>query len=949
MNEDELSILGPYLTTGSPATSGEWRMHCPFHGEDINPSASLNMGKRVWSCRKCMESGTLSDLIKRVRSIPEANRRKGGAKIYDLKSKESASESSDAEYIHEGLVQMWHENLMDDSAKLAALINKRGLTLETIRRFSIGWSVVKKDRLSRRRYSIPVYDKNGELVNIRYYSMAPTAKHKIVNAKGHGSPPRLYPFHSLEAQEILVVEGEWDALIGCQNGFSAITGTHGARTWYHGFTEHFRGKDVYLCYDNDEEGDKGSQIAANVLKEVANSVRILSPLSSAEGSDLTDYFLNGGTAERLREEMESGRLVVNVGDRTKGDVLSVNVSQSVSSPYIGHPLQLDVSIVGRIDPPFDIPREIHLQCPISMGAKCQHCQMAEWTGYQEVEFENFDDKDVAMFTSIMTGNKGERDGALRKRLGIWPRCPVLEEKVVSHFVGEELYIQSAADRVAMEETDRSKRRVFFVSDKKLPVRINTSASLTGLNVVNSQTGRMDFVSWDLHEAITNIDTFTITPELRKSLEIFQPRRGQRPLSKCREIAFDLSRNVTSIWDRERMHMLIDLTWHSLLQFSFHGVLEDRGWLETLIVGDTRTGKSQAAQRLSEHYQSGRIINCERTSVAGLIGGVNKIGDRHVITWGDIPLQDRRLVILDEASGLSHEMIAQMSDVRTRGIAQIVKIETSETTARCRMIWISNPRPGREGPRLSYRNILGINMVQELIGNPEDIARFDLAMSVSSDDVPDVNDLRDPVPHVYTSELCHELIVWAWSRKPGDLVWQTGVEDFVLHEARRLGGLYEPSPPLIQSTDVRKKIARIAVAIAARTFSTDEIGEKVIVRKVHVEDAVSFIDKLYSYERFGYRQISNDLRTNRTKARKSRKEIVYWLKTEEGHNALEFLFDQNQASFRPTDLNEVFASKYEGEDALRRLLSAKMLRRRKSQLEMEPELLDILRELRNGKG
>jgi hypothetical protein len=71
----------------------------------------------------------------------------------------------------------------------------------------------------------------------------------------------------------------------------------------------------------------------------------------------------------------------------------------------------------------------------------------------------------------------------------------------------------------------------------------------------------------------------------------------------------------------------------------------------------------------------------------------------------------------------------MSSVRSSGVAELTKIQQERTWARTRIIWMSNPRDGKMSDK-TY----GVQQIQPLIGNPEDIARFDLAMSVQAGDV-----------------------------------------------------------------------------------------------------------------------------------------------------------------------------------------------------------------------
>jgi hypothetical protein len=273
---------------------------------------------------------------------------------------------------------------------------------------------------------------------------------------------------------------------------------------------------------------------------------------------------------------------------------------------------------------------------------------------------------------------------------------------------------------------------------------------------------------------------------------------------------------------------------------------------------------------------------------------------------------------------------------------LTKVERHQTKARCRLIWISNPRKSKFVDEKKYD---GIDLLEDLIGNPEDIARFDFAMSVSQSDVKssDINSFeRDKVPHVYTGDLCRELIVWAWSRKPDQIDWEDDAYRKVYAGAEWLGKRYVDHPPLIQTTNVREKIARVAVALAARTFSSDETGERIVVKLAHVVDAVKFLDELYSYDNFGYLRLSQRQHRNYRLAAKNRTVMKAWLLT--NPRLVEFLLDR-RGSFRAQDLEEMAnLQRDEVQTSLGKLADAKMITKEKSQILIEPELNDLLKEI-----
>ena len=78
---------------------------------------------------------------------------------------------------------------------------------------------------------------------------------------------------------------------------------------------------------------------------------------------------------------------------------------------------------------------------------------------------------------------------------------------------------------------------------------------------------------------------------------------------------------------------------------------------------------------------------------------------------------------------------------------------------------------------------------------------------------------------------------------------------VVEAAADLGSRYVPDPPLVQAENIRIKLARLAVAFAARTFSTNARGELLIVRKSHVKAAVEFLDMVYGTDAMGYKSYS----------------------------------------------------------------------------------------------
>jgi hypothetical protein len=98
-------------------------------------------------------------------------------------------------------------------------------------------------------------------------------------------------------------------------------------------------------------------------------------------------------------------------------------------------------------------------------------------------------------------------------------------------------------------------------------------------------------------------------------------------------------------------------------------------------------------------------------------------------------------------------------------------------------------------------------------------------------------------------------LWAWSRTPEQIVFTDAAVLKILEYAKLQGKMFSPTIPLIEGANHRIKLARIAVAVAARVFSTDETGEKVIVDVDHVVFAAEFLERIYSKPSFDYARFS----------------------------------------------------------------------------------------------
>jgi len=772
--------------------------------------------------------------------------------------------------ISEALIEGWHTELLSNIPIRAYLTKDRGIPISTIKRYHIGWD--------GERYTIPIYNKFGICVNVRRYSNAVQGRMKMLPYKDGYGANKLYPIDVLFANDTVILhEGEWDTLIQLSKGFPALTNTAGAGSWNKAWTEMFRDKTVYICYDVDEAGKKGAIRIAKILCQVAKEVRIITlPLAGThDDNDISDFYQKHGMdKDEFQELIDKAPLYEAQPD----DVPDARIAQRISlvearkSDYKHKRVEFDVQVIGKDTAPYNIPKRGVYKCSqVGMNERmCAACGICRAGGELEIDLPIGPNS-----LELIKSSKSVQTTFLKSIANIPSNCRMytFEESKSTNI--EEILIAPEIPEFHAWNGESSEYLVqtAYFTDK--PIESNRSYRMSGIMTPDPWQQHVTFVLDKAEPLQDTIESFKMTPEVFEKLKQFQ---CEDVTKKFQEIHKDFEANVTHIVGRSDLLTGIDLVYHSCIGFNFQGIPIQKGWLEFLCIGDTRTGKSETTEQMLKHYQLGEMSVAENTSYAGLVGGLQQTGDkRWFLTWGKLPLNDGRLFVIDEASGLTIDDIAKMSGIRSSGIAEITKIQTERTTSRTRLIWLSNPRSGN--PMASYSH--GVQAVAELIGKAEDISRFDFVVSAAKDEISmaEINQVIDPstLPkHVYTSDLCKLLILWAWSRKPEDIIFEQSAVEQILKYAIEMGSIYSSQIPLVEGANQRIKLARLAAAAAARVFSTDETGEKVIVKECHVHFVYNYLNQIYSKPSLNYKGFSAGEYLDAQAAQKNRAVVLAYL-------------------------------------------------------------------------
>lgn len=829
------------------AAGDEVKVRCPFH-DDSHASCSINITKRVFRCHAAgcpAKSGDLitflARLLKTTRAVMQA----------DLERRYAVEQTK---AIPTDVIERYHKAIWAVTPMLREL-HERGITDRVIRQRRIGFNAG--------RVTIPVYNDAGDCVNVRRYLPGAPGAEKMRNTKGHGKA-RLYPVDQLKYDTVVVCGGEMKALVVASHlnarGVGAITATAGEGNWDPAFSHALKGKDVYVCMDVDDAGVTASGVVAAAVYAMAKSVRVISlPLNrdAYPTGDVNDYFgrENGTTAGFVRlmksaptwEPPQRGRELT----RELASDRPLALSEAVTAKYVGKRIAVKAVVTSMDSAPYAVPRVVSVSCDRSQPL-CSVCPvyLQETNGDQLVRME-LPPESPAVLDMVNAPKKAQLE-ALREGLDI-PPCKAVEFRPSEYYCVEELRLMSQLE-IARRTAERVVLPALYVGSG---LELNENYELTGRMYPSPVTQQAVLLASERRSVDDALSTYAPTAAELEELRVFQPSEWTEGSLgwKLDELYADLSANVTRIFRRPELHLVVDLAYHSVLLVPFDGRLV-KGWVEVLVAGDSSQGKSEATTRMMEHYGLGEKVECKNATVAGLLGGLQQTGSRWFISWGVIPTHDRRLVILEELKGASVEVLARLTEMRSSGIAEIPKIERRRTHARTRLICVSNPRSDRQLAAFSF----GVEAIKELIGGLEDVRRFDVAVLLSNRQVQaaDLNVLmrsRARVKHAHTAELCRRCVLWAWTRSPEQVVLDDETTSLVLNTATDLCSEYNEAVPLIDRGSMRHKLARLAAALACRTFSTDDM-HSVIVRPCHVQYVAAFLRKTYSDETFGYKEFSD---------------------------------------------------------------------------------------------
>jgi hypothetical protein len=190
-------------------------------------------------------------------------------------------------------ITQWQKNCtVRDLSKLATL---KKVNVDILQYYNFGYD---KDS---DRFILPIMDDKNKLKSMRIFT-----QNKFMNVGGFS----LYPFgissSAKKNKTWWVTEGEWDKfaledLLAKRKMSDSVISIPGAGTFKEEWIPYFSGKNIIVCYDNDEAGKKGATRIYNLLSAKCDSLQFLNwPEGLKDGYDLRDFCIDNASDSAMK-------------------------------------------------------------------------------------------------------------------------------------------------------------------------------------------------------------------------------------------------------------------------------------------------------------------------------------------------------------------------------------------------------------------------------------------------------------------------------------------------------------------------------------------------------------------------------------------------------------------------------------------------------------------------
>ena len=824
---------------------GENTVLCPFHSEST-PSMQINTMQKIFHCFGCGAHGTENDFISKYYGIGRGQTSSFKETLF----------KSDSILDYERFARSGGEYKANYTYLELKKLGVSDKVLEDLKVGSEVFSVMDEDTgdlsitpsKTSTRLVFPIIMKD-RVLDLRTYTADPTIKPKSTSKTG--APAGLVlPYHLWENDQSLTIicEGEKDMAIARTHGFNAIS-LGGCRNLPTHMLECFKDRQICIVYDNDSPGRAGAKKLASALYSVTKYVHIadIGEWVKEEKEDVTDFFVKYGyTAEQFEELIENSKIFDAYAQEEfiKESYPEVSLNEA-STTYLGKIVRSNVQVMATFEEQYSVPTYA-VFTKENVGGKEEYNRKHKGdTEYWSLQKNNFED------VLVLTDNnlrKTQIHDNLKAIVG-WGSEEYVKVATANPKTVFKASVADCTESVIIKDVKRTEFVCY--TDEKLEAGKNYQIIYKVVPHPYKGQQQVLIVS-EIKESGDVVTSFEVTPDVVADLSEFQ-KYGFKDLVEKQKAYVKF--NVDS-----RLLEFIDLWYHTPKEFDFGYMKNIRGYLDGLIVTESRVGKSTTAQALSKVYGIGAIASLAGSAAtsAGLVGGSVKAGTSSQIRPGLIPRNHGKAIIFEELAKAKFSLMPELTDIRSSGIVRINR-STGDLSlpASVRILFLTNPRTEDDGmirPIMAYPN--GIEIVKPLIGAIEDIARFDF-IYILGENPSDVDPLWAP-PEGFTEKQLRNRIYWIWSRKCDQIKISPELQKYIVDISKKLNDKYAGSVKIF-STETWKKIARLSISIAGYMVSTDASYSSIIVQKKHVDIAALLMESIYNNSTFKLKEVVDEER------------------------------------------------------------------------------------------
>lgn len=804
-------------------------LHCPMpNHDDSKKSFVINLQKGNYFCNAC---GAKGNLIKLIKKLKDGDPFKFINEVLGTNFKDEVPDEVPFDLIAERVDNF---NKIKDSIVAQQIFDKTGWSLDTIKKHKIGYV---KDYLV-----LPLFD--GDKVVACQLHAIKDVKIKVSPLSDglfYYSKQALWNVNEVrKADTVVLCEGVKDAISLNQQyeegnfPYPATAQNRGARATLESLCSEFEGKRVFIIYDNDKDGRESAYNIQRELQSHDIEAFVYELTMLPNKGDITDYILGDFSVEKLGTNLE--RLALNQLD-IEDEIQEITFKQLFEREFQGRKVKVKCTVASNIAKTYTFPSKIRRKsCYADTGKRCA---IKEYGGCSECLYIKMGD---VVQLNAAHASEAKLDSAIKKhfcKLGKGANLVIDTEE------GEKLSFSEIVIKPTLEESNNTTD--FLSQEMKVYVQNCTDIKMRpyeaiGYLVTNPNTQEVTMFITELRPSFNSFENFVVAEKEAALRECVL--RGLKD-----NLVNDLSSQM-KIYGRNDLILGYLLTYCSSRWFDLDGN-RTRGWINTLVIGDTGQGKTAIAKWLTDTLQRGIIVSGQSSSRTGLVYTIETSKAGNAVKSGAYSYMNGQILIMDEFDKLAPEDRNTISDAMESGVVTVRRAASADLNTQTRLIATANPVHPVTGESVSLIEFpSGAHAFESMI-SPYVIRRLDFGLIASNKDI-DRNayfmEDTDTEP-VFTADLLQALIDRAWNVKPEDIVFEDLKYMNSLIKDKLLDLSYPENVPLCEASVLRQKVSRLALAFANLYLNTSEDFKKTIVGKDQYKLAVDYLSKVYSAPNF----------------------------------------------------------------------------------------------------